>query len=171
MLNREPEIVFPGNVQGRHIHEAGPKGCMLVKVDDRQRVQPELRPLDVFRWQSCWVDASGAATKEDLLDRFRQRLAKPCAERRPAAGCAGRDQRALPAHQEIAGRPEQWVADIRSTALDLSGGRVWIEKVRTATPLPVDLDQARSRRWSRRQACPVDRGTAERSRGRAGTIG
>ena len=46
------------------------------------------------------------------------------------------------AHQEIAARPEQWVNDIRSTALDLSGGRVWVEKVHTATTLPVNLDEA-----------------------------
>ena len=43
---------------------------------------------------------------------------------------------------EITARPEQWVNEIRSTALDLGGGRVWIEKVRAATSLPVDLDDA-----------------------------
>ena len=57
-------------------------------------------------------------------------------------GRAGRDQRSLRAHQEIAARPEQWIYDVRSTALDLSGGRVWIEKVRTATTLPANLDEA-----------------------------
>ena len=80
VLNRDPEIIFSGNVQGRHIHEQGPKGCLLVQVDAQQRFRPELWPLDVFRWQSCWVDAAGAASKEDLLDRFRQRLAKLMAE-------------------------------------------------------------------------------------------
>ena len=44
VLNREPEIIFSGNVQGRHIHEHGPKGCMLVHVDAQQRLRPELRP-------------------------------------------------------------------------------------------------------------------------------
>ena len=42
VLNREPEIIFSGNVQGRHIHEHGPKGCMLVHVDAQQRLRPEL---------------------------------------------------------------------------------------------------------------------------------
>ena len=143
VLNREPEIIFSGNVQGRHIHEHGPKGCMLVHVDAQQRLRPELRPLDVFRWQSCWVDATGAATKEDLLDRFRQRLARLMAES-DGLSLAVRVETSGPcgAHQEIAARPEQWVNDIRSTALDLSGGRVWVEKVRTATTLPVNLDEA-----------------------------
>src|SRR5262249_34328985 len=29
ILHRDPYIVFPGNVQGRHIREAGAKGCYL----------------------------------------------------------------------------------------------------------------------------------------------
>jgi DNA repair exonuclease SbcCD nuclease subunit len=143
VLNREPDIVFPGNVQGRHVREPGMKGCMLVEVDDQQRLHAELRALDVFRWQTCWIDAAGAATKDDLLDRFRRRLgalmaendSMPLAIRVETSG-------ACQAHEEIAARPEQWTNDIRAAALDLSGGRVWIEKVRTATTLPVDLDAA-----------------------------
>jgi DNA repair protein SbcD/Mre11 len=142
VLNREPEIVFPGNVQGRHIRESGPKGCMLVEVED-QHLRTELRPLDVFRWQTCWIDAGGAAVKDDLLDRFRQRLEQILKEN-DGFSLAVRVETSGPceAHREIAARPEQWVNDIRATALDLSSGRVWIEKVRTATTLPANLDQA-----------------------------
>jgi DNA repair exonuclease SbcCD nuclease subunit len=143
VLNREPEIVFPGNVQGRHIREPGPKGCMVVHVDDHQRLGTEFQPLDVFRWQTCWVDASGAATKEDLLDRFRERLAQILQEN-DGLSLAVRVETSGPceAHRDIAARPEQWVNDIRSTAIDLGSGRVWIEKVRAATTLPVNLDDA-----------------------------
>ena len=116
---------------------------MLVEVDGQQRLRPELRPLDVFRWQTCWVDATAAATKEDLLDRFRQRLVNLMAES-DGRSLAVRVETSGPcgAHQDIAARPEQWVGDIRATALDVSGGRAWIEKVRTATTLPVNLDEA-----------------------------
>jgi len=143
VLNREPEIIFSGNIQGRHIHEHGPKGCMLVHVDAQQRLRPELQTLDVFRWQTCWVDASGAATKEEVLDRFRLQLTRLMAKS-DGLSLAVRVETSGPsnAHQEISGQPEQWVADIRSTALDLSGGRVWVEKVRTATALPVNLNEA-----------------------------
>lgn len=143
VLNHEPEIIFAGNVQGRHVHERGPKGCTLVHVDAQQRLRPEFRPLDVFRWQLCWVDATGAATKEDLLDRFRERLAELMAES-DGLSLAVRVETSGPcgAHQDIAARPEQWVANVRSTALDFSGGRVWVEKVRTATTLPVNLNDA-----------------------------
>ena len=36
-------IVFPGNIQGRHVRESGPKGCLLVTVDDAQSVTVEDR--------------------------------------------------------------------------------------------------------------------------------
>ena len=83
----DPLIAFPGNVQGRHIREPGPKGCLLVHVDDaRQRRPAEFRPLDVVRWEVCRVDASGASDGDDLLDRFRDARSAPVA--RPATtGC------------------------------------------------------------------------------------
>lgn len=142
-LHREPEIVFPGNLQGRHIRESGAKGCMSVEVDGQQRLAVEFRALDVFRWHTCRVDAAGANTKEDLLDRFRRQLAALMVESNDMP-LAVRVETSGPcqAHQDIAARPEQWVNEIRATALDQCGGRVWIEKVRTATTLPVDLDAA-----------------------------
>ena len=33
-VSQDPWIVFPGNIQGRHIRESGPKGCTLVTVDN-----------------------------------------------------------------------------------------------------------------------------------------
>ena len=60
---KEPLIVFPGNVQGRHIREAGAKGCMLVTVDEQGRATMEFVALDVFRWAVCDVSADGAEEK------------------------------------------------------------------------------------------------------------
>ncbi len=56
----DPPIVFPGNIQGRHIREAGVKGCQLVSVDDRGRPALEFVPLDVFRWHELTISAQGA---------------------------------------------------------------------------------------------------------------
>ncbi len=33
-LARDPWVVYPGNLQGRHAKETGPKGCILVEVED-----------------------------------------------------------------------------------------------------------------------------------------
>jgi len=57
ILSENPMIVFPGNIQGRHILESGAKGCMLVSADDS--VNMEFRPLDVIRWETVRIDSNG----------------------------------------------------------------------------------------------------------------
>ena len=71
----DPWIVFPGNIQGRHVREPGPKGCMLVTVGDSFEVTAmEPRWLDVVRWDTCRVDAAGARDGDEALQRFEHRL-------------------------------------------------------------------------------------------------
>ncbi len=61
VLARDPWVVFPGNLQGRHIREAGARGCQLVSVSDSLEViDAEHRPLDLVRWQRISVDLSAA---------------------------------------------------------------------------------------------------------------
>src|SRR5271154_2996319 len=60
VLAERPGIVVPGNLQGRHPRETGPKGCTLVTVEDRQVVAVEHRSVDVLRWAAPEVDATGA---------------------------------------------------------------------------------------------------------------
>jgi DNA repair exonuclease SbcCD nuclease subunit len=145
VLCREPYIIFSGNIQGRHIRESGPKGCMLVHVDDRHELRPEFCPLDVLRWEVCQVDATAADSPDELLDRLRERLHevlasaedRPLAVRVETAGRCG-------AHRHLAAHPQQWINEVRATALEVGAGRIWIEKVRTATALPANLDDARA---------------------------
>ena len=33
VISENPFILYPGNIQGRHINEDGPRGCYLIKVD------------------------------------------------------------------------------------------------------------------------------------------
>ena len=54
-LSEDPWIVFPGNLQGRHIGETGPKGAALVTVANG-RATVEHRVLDVLRWARIDVD-------------------------------------------------------------------------------------------------------------------
>ncbi len=66
VIAESPGIVFPGNTQGRHIRETGPKGCMLVEIDQRHSCRLTFKPLDVARWERCQVDMSGQ-DKPDVL--------------------------------------------------------------------------------------------------------
>lgn len=43
-------IVFPGNLQGRHARETGPKGAAIVEYEGSRILSVEHRALDVVRW-------------------------------------------------------------------------------------------------------------------------
>ncbi|MBW2275302.1 MAG: DNA repair exonuclease, partial [Deltaproteobacteria bacterium] len=73
-VSRDPWIVFPGNVQGRHIRETGPKGCSLVTVEDGEVSAVESRELDVLRWAVVSVDLAETASAEASIDRVREAL-------------------------------------------------------------------------------------------------
>ena len=139
----EPLLVYPGNIQGRHIREQGAKGCMLVTVDQRGQAECSFRPLDVFRWELCPVAADGAEQGEDLLERFAAGLSTlidrhagmPLAVRVAVSG-------RCPAHQQLLGDPVHWTNQFRAAALDTSGGTVWVEKVRFQTAPHTDRRDA-----------------------------
>lgn len=73
-LSQDPWIIFPGNIQGRHIRETGPKGCTLVTVDNGDVVEVEHRDLDVMRWALCELDVTGAETVDDIYSLVRDQL-------------------------------------------------------------------------------------------------
>lgn len=68
VLAQNPWVVFPGNLQGRHIREAGPRGCQLVSVDESlEVVAAEHRPLDVVRWDRVSVDVHGMRDESEIF--------------------------------------------------------------------------------------------------------
>lgn len=75
-LHDEPWIHFPGNTQGRHVRETGPRGATLLEVDDNLGVSSRLfLPTDVLRWAEIRVDATPIDTMEALLGLIRVELA------------------------------------------------------------------------------------------------
>jgi DNA repair exonuclease SbcCD nuclease subunit len=65
-------IVYPGNLQGRHVREAVPqgepgKGATLVTVEDGRISALAHQELDVLQWRDVRVDVSGAATADAAL--------------------------------------------------------------------------------------------------------
>jgi DNA repair exonuclease SbcCD nuclease subunit len=133
----DPLVAFPGNVQGRNVRETGPKGCLLVTVDAARGVTAEPRWLDVVRWEVCRVDAADARDGDDLLGRFRDRLSGllPGADDRLLA-LRVELRGACPAHASVASDWPLWINEIRKTANDAGGGRVWVEKVVDRTRPP-----------------------------------
>ena len=96
--------VYPGNPQGRHVNEPGPRGCVLVEVDGG-RSTTRFVPLEPVRWHRLGVDLSGCATVDALVARVEDAVDEACPE--------GFDAHALrlvlegrgPLHRELS-RPE-----------------------------------------------------------------
>jgi exonuclease SbcD len=140
----DPWIAFSGNVQGRHIREPGPKGCLLVTVDDRRAIASvEFRSLDVLRWATCRVDASGVADRDELLQRCQDALVGflpgdsdlPVIARVELFGaCRG--------HARLAADLPRLASEIRAIAVGIGCGRLWVEKVKLATKPEGDAAEA-----------------------------
>ncbi len=140
IVAEEPWIVFPGNLQGRHIREEGAKGVTLVTVEDGRIVEVAERALDVLRWSVCRVDLSGCATVENVhaavgrgLDRERQLAdGRVLAVRLLLTG-------KCPVHTLLLEKTATLTEEIRGIAVGL--GDVWLEKVLFQTARITDLDQ------------------------------
>jgi DNA repair protein SbcD/Mre11 len=142
----DPWVVFPGNLQGRHARETGPKGATLVTVEGGRVASVEHQTLDVVRWCVCEIDAALAASNDDILDLVRMAIDRALIDADGRALCArvsltGR----TPVHAGLQRDPEQIRSAIRAVANDVGGGEVWIEKIALGTMIPVNLDEIAAR--------------------------
>ena len=138
-VSQDPWIVFPGNIQGRHIRETGAKGCTLVTVEHGEVGEVEHRDLDVMRWSVCELDVTGSDTVDDIYELVREALQQELdlAEGRPVAvrlilrgACA--------AHSGLHLERERWIQEYRALATGIGGAGIWLEKVSFKTS-PVAL--------------------------------
>lgn len=74
VLNEQPWIVYPGNIQGRHIRETGEKGCMLVQISEGGAASLEFIPTDVLRWHHRELSISDLAQEQELIDAIRSEM-------------------------------------------------------------------------------------------------
>lgn len=56
LIEGSTTIVFPGNLQGRHARETGPKGAVLVEYEGERIISVEHRAFDVTRWHRLELD-------------------------------------------------------------------------------------------------------------------
>ena len=146
VLCEDPPILFPGNLQGRHVREVGPKGATFVAVERGRVARLEPRSFDVVRWDRCTVDATEAATAEEVVARCRDAL----------AGAVDRaEERLLAARLVLTGttpvdgalraEPGRWAEEIHEAARELGDEVVWVERVVLDTRPHLDLDEVARR--------------------------
>ncbi len=132
--------VYPGNPQGRQVNETGPRGCVIVELDEARERAPRVQffACDVVRWHRLEVDVAAVETIDALVDTI-DRCADAATGDTPVKHhvlrvvLTGRAvlhrQLTVPALAEL----EQAVAE-RFAHRPLS-----LESLRTATSAPFDL--------------------------------
>lgn len=141
IVSRDPWVVYPGNMQGRHIREQGAKGCELVSVEDGG-ITTEPVALDVLRWTEIAIDVTGMADLDALFDRVSNSVRTALAQAdgrvlgvRICASGAG------VVHRDVSARPEMIAEQLRAVALDASGGNAWLEKIDLRVRSPIEIDR------------------------------
>lgn len=134
-LSRDPWIVFPGNIQGRHVRETGPKGCTLVTVEEGQIVGVEHHDLDVLRWQVMRAELGDCDSTDVVTELVRKVMEaalkdsgdRPLALRLVLEGCT-------PVHGALHERSHYLSERFRELTAGL--GDLWLEKVVINTRKP-----------------------------------
>ena len=132
-----PPIVFPGNLQGRHIRETGPKGCMIVDVDASHRCRPTFHPLGDVRWERCVVDAGSLGDADEVVSRVADWLEDQMGDARELLIVRVEVTGTSDLDAKLRGAAVGTHADLQAHAVAVSDGRVWLEdyKVRTRRPV------------------------------------
>jgi DNA repair exonuclease SbcCD nuclease subunit len=152
VVHADPPVVFPGNLQGRHARESGPKGATLVSVETNAVTKLEPLELDAARFECPTVDIDGISDEPALHDAVSAALTplvgacegRPLALRLKLTGATGLHARLL------AGR-DDFTEELQAVASALSD-QVFVEKLvvdtrppsaATMIALPLaDLDEA-----------------------------
>lgn len=147
VVRENPWIVFPGNTQGRHARETGPKGCMVVEAEPGKGIRSvEFVPTDVARWHHISIDIADLTTEDDLHAAVQKevRSAQSVAEDRTLAlrlTLTGRG----PLHNTIVSNRESIRPQLSATIGEASSGMAWLEKVRVKVTAPLDLPRLAER--------------------------
>jgi DNA repair exonuclease SbcCD nuclease subunit len=132
VLSEDPWIVFPGNLQARHIRETGSKGATRVTVEDGRIETVEGIVCDCVRYAPVTVDVSGCSRRTECEDAVEDALA----EARNDA-----DGRLLAVRIEVTGRSPANTTLRREESAFVAGchdranalGDLWVERVRINT--------------------------------------
>ncbi|GJD34544.1 metallophosphoesterase family protein [Methylobacterium aerolatum] len=135
-LSRDPWIVFPGNLQGRSVRECGPRGAVLVSVEDGQVDAVEHVVFDRARFETASVDLAEVAAMPAALERVEAAL-------RPLAGVAASRLVLVrvhltgesAAHDRLCADRDELAAEVQAAAHRVHE-EIWLERLKVETRRP-----------------------------------
>jgi hypothetical protein len=134
----DPWIVFPGNLQGRHINEQGEKGATIITVQGRKIIAVTHRVLDVVRWKKIDIDVATCVDADAVEAVAARRVAEEMEAASPRLLAARlRFYGASPAHDRLLRDPGATKDRVRNTILaTLPAGATWLERIDLETTAP-----------------------------------
>jgi len=145
ILAERPWVVYPGNSQGRHARETGPKGCVVLDVQGEGIVDVAFRDTSVMRWAREEVTLDPEDTADELLDRVRTRLREVAEREKNLAAVRLIVTGGTRAHAAVVRDPQKLAAQIRLDAMD-SGLPLWLEKIELLTSPVTPIGELRAAR-------------------------
>lgn len=136
ILDRDPWVVYPGNLQGRSVRETGAKGAVRVVVENGRIREATHFACDAARWANETLDVSGCADEADIAAAAEALFAHAAreAEGRPLA-LRLRLSGVTPLHARLTAGRERLEDDLRFAAARHADD-FWIERLRLATRAP-----------------------------------
>jgi DNA repair protein SbcD/Mre11 len=136
ILNKNPHIIFPGNLQGRKINEQGPKGAVLVTVEDNSIVDMEWVYPDVVRWRQIEIDLTECEKLEEALLLSQEAMHKVVGEDAEGRTLAIRIifNVRLGFFSSIAFDEIYFREELQAIGMGDYGDELWIEKIKFKVP-------------------------------------
>ncbi len=145
VLAKSPWIVYPGNLLGRSPKpsETGPKGALVVTVDNGDIQEPRFEALDSIRFASLEVDLAGiddvATLQRTLMERAEELQGRHDGRSLILrASLTGRG--ALYSELRHAGRLDE-ILDVLRQEGDRPRGFLWWEDLRNEASAPLDREK------------------------------
>ena len=153
-----PLAAYSGSLQGLHVNESGPHGCLLGRVDERNRLTLRPAPLAPVQWEQVTLEPGPEITDipalEALLLEHLEPLAPMAEGAAPTEGGPFFPPLAVPVRLTLAGRspvdhalrkPGALEALREHLGAELSGSGLFIRDIIAATRPPVDIAAALER--------------------------
>jgi DNA repair protein SbcD/Mre11 len=131
--NSQSTIVFPGNLQGRHVREVGRKGAVCVTVDDSGHSAVDRLYMDVLRWEVVRVNVSECADFEDVARKVNRGLTALLEADNVPRAVRVLLEGETRLHGVLTGNPAMVRAQVLAQAGAVDEDQLWVEKVKVAT--------------------------------------
>lgn len=127
---KPPYAAYSGSLQGLHGNEPGPRGCLLARVDDAGRAEPEFRPLAPVVWENVQTAAPEDVPSLEalVLERLEEAACRAGAEAL-VAGLELTGNTALDSELRKEGHLETLLARLREQLPE----NIWLRRIRLNT--------------------------------------